>query len=344
MGFKLDNLYKEPVYPKKGVFPELVVNEDYVFQRKVWKHSYHYWYWKNAPHTALNEINDCLKEEKPCEVVIANLTILFWMIKGPNFNYGGFKKVKLSNTSTDWMCQQYAPRGLIEFVDSLRIQLENYEDCLFPKLKELQPSAFDNVEVIYHKLMLLIYDLVLDSFVCETKGDIWTSSNGYSVSADGYGNYSVKEKEIWHDTTRLEISHSSQMFSEAKFKAYMQGRKIIADNVRRIDPSYPADNNTWMYFKTDIYELRNNVYPIYEVALEDQTLEDKRLDVKYTTIIDKAWFWYKCYAMFPMIFLLSFFGGKKLMDRVDDGPAEYKVGKLKLEEKAYRQTIYLNKR
>ena len=340
MGFKLDDLYKEPVYPKKGIFPDLIVNEYYVFERKVWKHSYHWSYWRNAPATVLNEINNCLNEEKPCDVVIANLTMLFWMIKGPNFNYGGFKKVKKNNTSADWMCQKYVPSQLLEWADYCRTQLEKYQDYLLPKLKELSPTKYENIEVIYYKLLLLIYDLILDSFVCETKGDIWTSSDGYSVSDNGFGNYSVKEKKIYHDTTRLEIFHSSQMFSENKFKAYMHGRKIIAENVKQIDSSYPADNNTWLYFKTDIYELRNNIYPIYEVALEDQTLEDKRLNVKQNSKL-KASLMEINEEFSSMFTILAFF--PKQREKLFKNK-EYRVGKLKPEEKAYRRTIYLNKR
>lgn len=339
MGFKLDDIYTEPIYPKKGIFAGLVVDENYVRERRIWKNSYHYSYWENGPYIALNEIGHCLNEEKPCEVAIANLSLLFWMFKGPNFNYGGFKEIRRDDISLAWMCQKYSLRRLIEIADDIRTRLEEYQDFLLPKLRELYPSKYDNVEVIYYKLLLLIYDLVLDSFVCDIKGDVWTTSDGYSVSSDGYGKYSVKEREIWHNTTRLEVSHSSELFSANKFKAYMQGRKIIAENVKRVDSTYPADNNTWLYFKTDINELRNNIYPIYEVALADQTLEEKRLNVKYISKLKKV-----LSLILKLNFSITamFFPLKHIRDFVED-EQKYKVGKLRPEEKAYRQTIYLNK-
>ncbi len=228
---------------------------------------------------------------------------------------------------------------MISYADSVRGVLERYPEQIFSVLKENQASEVDKIEVIYSKLMLVIYDLILSAIAYERKGDIWTKKDGYSISGDGFGNYSVKEREVTYDSMHFITHHPSEILGVDKFQAYMKGRPIIAEGVSRLDSTYPYENNTWLYFKTDINELRDNVYPVYETVIEDQTADYKRLNVRKTTKIED--FWHLYMEVCQRLSLMGLLFPKRIKKYDDKG---YKVGKLKNEETPWRRTIYLNKK
>lgn len=324
MGFKLDDVWKKPTYPKKGVYENL---HDSI------------WQWWDVSETALKEINKCMSEEEPAKVVLANLTILFWVFKGVNFNYGGLKSLSRREVGLMHMCEKYVPMNMILYSDSVRGVLENYPEQLFPALREKDAVTYEKIEVVYNKLMLLIYDLILSAMAFEKKGEIWSKKDGYSVSGDGYGNYSVKEREVTYDTLHFIVHHPSDVLGMEKFQAYMKGRPIIAEGVSRVDSTYPYENNTWLYFKTDINELRDNIYPIYETVIEDQTADYKRINVRKTTKIEEFWLEYIELTQSMSLIGLLF---PKIIKKCKN--KDYKIGKLKQEEFPWRKAIYLNKK
>lgn len=324
MGFKLDDIWEQPAYPKKGVYSNL---DDSI------------WQWRDVSETALKEIKNCMGEKEPSKVVIANLSVLFWVFKGMNFNYGGLKSLPRREVRLMHMCEKYVPINMISYADSVRGVLERYPEQLFPMLKEKAPSDFNTIKVIHSKLILVIYDLILSAIAFERKGDIWSKKDGYSVSGDGFGNYSVKEREVTYDSLHFVIHHPSDVLGIDKFQAYIKGRPIVAERVSQIDSTYPYENNTWLYFKTDINELRDNIYPIYETAIEDQTPDYKQLNVRTTKKIEKIWLEYLEVSQAMSLKGLLFPNRIKKYDNKD-----YKVGKLKQEEMHWRKTIYLNKK
>lgn len=334
MNLKLNDLYEEQIYPKKRIFR---VFPDY--SKPLNDTGYSYCNEENAM-PIFYELDNCLNEKNPCGVVVANLTILFWMLKGPNYNYGGLKKQFYEDSN---LIQKYLPMFTYKLAQRTRENLEKYADTILPELKKKYPIEYRKIELIYTKLLLLIYDLSIDSLVFGTAGSSWTTKK-YEVSEDYSGKTIVREGTDYHNNYRTVVKESRELCSEQMYQGFVKGRQILAEKVRMLDAIYPINENTWLYYKIDIDELRENVNPFYDILLTDKTQEDKRFNVymipePILTLRDFCVFWFNLPSPLEIFGINNPFRKKK---KEIKELRSYHVGKLTEEEINLRKTIYLN--
>lgn len=215
--------------------------------------------------------------------------MLFWLFKGPNYNYGGYAKINEKTKSYSWLCRKAVRQHVYDLAEEVRRFLEECSDTLLPAIRKRYPAEAVRVETIYIKLMLLIYDLMIDSVVFHTEGDSWTSKK-YEISGDGT---TIREGIDVHSNYRTIIHKSSELCSEHKYQALVKGRQMLAEELRELDPSYSTKDNTWLYYKTDIEEIRSNICPIYDLSIDDLTEDAKRLNVflkpEFIKIAEDLW-------------------------------------------------------
>lgn len=344
--FKLDNHFKEPTYPKKNVHRALFYDAQKRCYKEIWCEDDIY---KNRSFyncligDCIKEMNNVRNEEQPCKVMLANMGMLFWAFKGPGYNYGGFKNLTHNSVNKIQYNKNYVTESVYRYCDYLRGEMEVYADLL-PELKNAADSQlYPAVESLYYKLLLLLYDLMIGATVFFTAGDIYSYNEGVEARSDGLGGVYFSDTTKYADDRSLEVKTANEIFGAEKFGAYCQLRPEIANEVKRLCPSYPAENNTWHYFRVDINELNAVVREIYGINLPDLTDEQKRDNMKmHSKLVGDVNEFYKgaieiTYGMIPIV-------GKHIRKGLEKGgTGEYTLGRVRKEEQYLRQTISLFK-
>lgn len=346
----LENMYKKPSYPKKGVFKDLDPDARMDFHAGTEDIYSAIGFGtgtmdeENSPSIldpAFRELKNCMNEEKPAQVALANFALLFWGLKGPNYNYGGFKEWNTKSVKYAWLNRNYITASMYRKADQTRRFLEQFGDRIMPQLANSDPVEYPKVELVYTKLLLLIYDLCLEAVVCEERGGISSSRDGYSAYTDSLGTTTISEKKTYHDSREIFCKTSRELCGEEKFQALLQGRDMLAAEIQKTDPAYPAEYNTWQYFRTDMEELRSLILPVYAIALRDCTREEKREEVVMNPKLVSAYggILSTVHELNPLKILT-----KGYDKAAKDFMGEYRTGRIGKDEVQMRSTIYLEAR
>lgn len=342
LNFNLDSHFAESAYPKRNVHRAFAYDERVGRWENVldWEDIYsNRYFFEFLVQDAIREMNAVLSEEQPCKVMLANLSLLFWAFKGPCYNYGGFEKISQNSVDMLKLNRNYITDYVYALADKVRGVLEEYSGNILPELQKVPDAGlFTEVENIYDKLLLLLYDLITESVIFFIAGDVVSSNEGLSAFTDLLGTTTFSKKLSIFDNRSVKCKSGEELLGPEKYKAYCAFRPEIAGEVKRNCPGYPVEQNTWLFYRIDVDELNPVINEIYGVTIPDLTNEEKRGKVNFQNkIVSGVGEFYKdAYGMMPVV------GGfiKKGMEKKGIGE-KYRIGKLSREEQELRRTISL---
>lgn len=341
LNIKLNDHFSTPAYPKKNAYAAF----DYDEKQRRWLNVLDWsaiydnpWFYKQLVQDAAKEIQQVTSEQQPCKVMLANLALLFWAFKGPCYNYGGFSKISNNSVSDLHLNRNYITDTVYLLADQTRNFLESSMAEIFSKLTSAPDrDLLPNAELLYDKLLLLLYDLITGATIYFVSGELSSTDLGTTAYTDILGTTRFSNHISLHDDRTVEYKTGLEAVGREKYQAYCQVRPQIAAEVKRLSPGYPADQNTWQYYRIDINEISPIIQEIYGISIPDLTNDEKREKMTiHSKVVGSVGEFYKdAYGMIPVFGKFA----KKGLEKA--GMGKYAVGSVSKEEQPLRQYIYL---